>query len=182
MDPARPQGTSIRLGALDLPSGFDHERFEIRSALGRGTSSTVYRTFDRQRGAEVALKVLKPDLLRDDDAVSTFVDEARITKVKGDIQMLETALSMYRLDTARFPTTDQGLVALVKKPDDPSVRNWKSGGYLSRVSKDPWGNDYRYAYPGQRGREYDLYSVGPDGQEGTEDTDKDNVGNWNLDE
>jgi len=110
------------------------------------------------------------------------VDEARITKVKGDIQMLETALSMYRLDTARFPTTDQGLVALVKKPDDPSVRNWKSGGYLSRVSKDPWGNDYRYAYPGQRGREYDLYSVGPDGQEGTEDTDKDNVGNWNLDE
>ena len=110
------------------------------------------------------------------------VDEARITKVKGDIQMLETALSMYRLDTARFPTTQQGLMALVKKPDDPAVRNWKSGGYLSRVSKDPWGNEYRYGYPGQRGREYDLYSVGPDGQEGTEDSDKDNVGNWNLDE
>lgn len=110
------------------------------------------------------------------------VDEARITKVKGDIQMLETALSMYRLDTARFPTTQQGLVALVKKPDDPAVRNWKSGGYLSRVSKDPWGNDYRYAYPGQRGREYDLYSVGPDGQEGTDESDKDNIGNWNLEE
>ena len=67
-------------------------------------------------------------------------------------------------------------------PDDPAVRNWKSGGYLSRVSKDPWGNDYRYAYPGQRGREYDLYSVGPDGQEGTDESDKDNIGNWNLEE
>ena len=110
------------------------------------------------------------------------VDEARITKVKGDIQMLETALSMYRLDTARFPTTQQGLLALVKKPDDPGVRNWKSGGYLSRVSKDPWGTEYRYGYPGTHGREFDLYSVGPDAQEGTDDTDKDNVGNWNLDE
>jgi general secretion pathway protein G len=109
------------------------------------------------------------------------VDEARITKVKGDVQMLETALSMYRLDTARYPTSQQGLMALVTKPEDPAVRNWKSGGYLSRVSKDPWGNEYRYAYPGQKGREYDLYSLGPDGQEGTEETDKDNVGNWNLD-
>jgi general secretion pathway protein G len=109
------------------------------------------------------------------------VDEARITKVKGDVQMLETALSMYRLDTARYPTSQQGLMALVTKPEDPAVRNWKSGGYLSRVSKDPWGNEYRYAYPGQKGREYDLYSLGPDGQEGTDDTDKDNVGNWNLD-
>jgi general secretion pathway protein G len=109
------------------------------------------------------------------------VDEARITKVKGDVQMLETALSMYRLDTARYPTSQQGLLALVTKPEDPAVRNWKSGGYLSRVSKDPWGNEYRYAYPGQKGREYDLYSLGPDGQEGTDETDKDNVGNWNLD-
>jgi general secretion pathway protein G len=109
------------------------------------------------------------------------VDEARITKVKGDLQMLETAISMYRLDTARFPTKEQGLLALLKKPEDPAVRNWKPGGYLSRVSKDPWGNDYRYEYPGTHGREYDLFSVGPDGQEGTSETDKDNVGNWNLD-
>jgi general secretion pathway protein G len=109
------------------------------------------------------------------------VDEARVTKVKGDIQKLETALSLYRLDTARYPSTEQGLLALVKKPDDPNVRNWKAGGYLQRLSKDPWGSDYRYAYPGTHGAEYDLYSVGPDGQEGSEDTDKDNVGNWNLD-
>lgn len=109
------------------------------------------------------------------------VDEARVTKVKGDVQMLETAISMYRLDTARYPTTAQGLAALVTKPEDPTVRNWKPGGYLSRVSKDPWGNEYRYAYPGTKGREYDLYSLGPDGQEGSPDTDQDNVGNWNLD-
>jgi general secretion pathway protein G len=109
------------------------------------------------------------------------VDEARITKAKGDIQMLETALSMYRLDTARYPTTQQGLKALVTKPEDPAVRNWKPGGYLSRVSKDPWGNEYRYVYPGTKGREYDLYSLGPDGQEGTPESDQDNVGNWNLD-
>ncbi len=109
------------------------------------------------------------------------VDEARVTKVKGDVQMLETAISMYRLDTARYPTTAQGLAALVTKPEDPNLRNWKPGGYLSRVSKDPWGNEYRYAYPGTKGREYDLYSLGPDGQEGSPDTDQDNVGNWNLD-
>lgn len=109
------------------------------------------------------------------------VDEARITKVKGDVQMLETALSMYRLDTARYPNTQQGLMALVTKPEDPLVRNWKPGGYLSRVSKDPWGSEYRYVYPGTKGREYDLYSLGPDGQEGSPDTDQDNVGNWDLD-
>ena len=113
--------------------------------------------------------------------VMNRVDEARITKVRGDIQAFETALSMYRLDNARYPSSAQGLRALVQKPDDPTVRNWKPGGYLQRVSKDPWGSEYRYAYPGVRGREYDLYSLGPDGQEGTDETDKDNVGNWNLD-
>jgi general secretion pathway protein G len=109
------------------------------------------------------------------------VDQARITKVKGDLQAIETALAMYRLDTARYPATDLGLIALVKKPDDPTVRNWRPGGYIAKVSKDPWGNEYRYAYPGTRGLEYDLYSVGPDGQEGTEESDKDNIGNWNVD-
>jgi general secretion pathway protein G len=88
---------------------------------------------------------------------------------------------MYRLDTARYPATELGLIALVKKPDDPTVRNWRPGGYIAKVSKDPWGNEYRYAYPGTRGLEYDLYSVGPDGQEGTEESDKDNIGNWNVD-
>ncbi|MFO0509867.1 MAG: type II secretion system major pseudopilin GspG [Gammaproteobacteria bacterium] len=108
------------------------------------------------------------------------VDEARVTKTRTDIQALETALAMYRLDTARLPSTDQGLKALVTKPDDTTVRNWKPGGYLARVSTDPWGNEYRYAYPGSRGREYDLWSMGPDGQGGTPETDRDNIGNWDL--
>lgn len=109
------------------------------------------------------------------------VDDARITKTQADLQTLETALSMYRLDTARFPTTAQGLNALVSKPDDPSLRNWKSGGYIARVAKDPWGNEYRYRYPGTRGREYDLYSLGPDGLEGSAGGSDDDLGNWNLD-
>lgn len=107
------------------------------------------------------------------------VDRARVTKVRGDIQALETALTMFKLDTARYPSTETGLAALVKKPDD-SYHNWKDGGYLSKVSKDPWGNEYRYVYPGVKGREFDLYSLGPDGKEGTDESDKDNIGNWNL--
>ena len=108
------------------------------------------------------------------------VDEARITKARADVQAIETAIAMYRLDTARLPTTEQGLKALVTQPEDPTLRNWKPGGYLARVSVDPWGNEYRYAYPGARGREYDLWSLGPDGQGGTPETDRDNIGNWDL--
>lgn len=105
------------------------------------------------------------------------VDEARITKAKQDIQAFETALTMYRLDNFRFPTTDQGLRALVQQPTDPSIRNWRAGGYLQRLNKDPWGNDYQYVYPGTRGREYDLFSLGADGQPGGEGVNAD-IGNW----
>lgn len=108
------------------------------------------------------------------------VDEARVTKARADIQAIETALAMYRLDTSRLPNTAQGLAALVQKPDDAAVRNWRSGGYMARVSRDPWGNDYRYRQPGMRAAEYDLYSLGPDGLEGSPDTDEDNIGNWSL--
>ena len=108
------------------------------------------------------------------------VDEARITKARGDLQSLETALAMFRLDNARYPTTLQGLEALAKKPEDPAIRNWKPGGYIAKISRDPWGNVYRYQLPGVHGREFDLYSLGPDGQEGSPDTDRDNLGNWNT--
>ncbi len=107
------------------------------------------------------------------------VDEARVTKARQDIQALETALAMFRLDNSRYPTTDQGLQALVQQPTDPSIRNWRPGGYIKRISKDPWGNDYQYVYPGTRGREYDLFSLGADGQPGGEGIDAD-IGNWNL--
>jgi general secretion pathway protein G len=108
------------------------------------------------------------------------VDDAKIAKAKQDIQAIETALTMYKLDTFQFPTTDQGLVALVQQPADPNVRNWRQGGYLKRVNKDPWGNDYQYSYPGTRGGEYDLYSLGADGQPDGEGLNAD-LGNWNLD-
>lgn len=106
------------------------------------------------------------------------VDDARISKTKQDIQAMDTALTMFKLDNFKFPTTDQGLEALVAKPADPGIRNWRSGGYLKRVNKDPWGNDYQYVFPGTHG-EYDLYSLGADGQPGGEETNAD-IGNWNL--
>lgn len=108
------------------------------------------------------------------------VDEARTTKAQSDIRTLGTALDLYRMDNFQYPTTDQGLRALVEQPGDPSVRNWKSGGYVQKLSKDPWGNDYQYLSPGTRGGAYDLWSYGSDGQSGGEGTAAD-IGNWNID-
>jgi general secretion pathway protein G len=109
------------------------------------------------------------------------VGEARVAKAKQDIQAIGTALTMYRLDNFKYPTSDQGLKALIEQPADPTIRNWKKGGYIQDGNlKDPWGNEYQYVYPGTHGREYDLYSFGADGQEGGEGEDAD-VGNWNLD-
>jgi len=107
------------------------------------------------------------------------VDEARVSKAKADIQSLETALTMYRLDNSKYPTTDQGLQALMVQPTDPSIRHWRIGGYLQRVSKDPWGNDYQYVFPGTHGKEYDLYTLGADGQPGGDGPNAD-IGNWNI--
>ena len=108
------------------------------------------------------------------------VDEARVTAARQDIQTIGTALDFYRMDNFKYPTTDQGLEALVNKPDDPSVRNWRPEGYLKArsVPKDPWGNEYRYISPGSRGA-YDLYSLGADGEQGGEGADADVV-SWNL--
>ena len=92
--------------------------------------------------------------------------------------MLDAALETYRMDNARFPTTEQGLDALVNKPQD--ARNYQDGGYLreSRVPLDPWGNPYQYESPGQHNkRGYDLWSYGPDGQAGGDGNDAD-IGNW----
>jgi general secretion pathway protein G len=108
------------------------------------------------------------------------VDDARIAKTKQDIQATETALTLFKLDNFRYPSTEQGLNALVTKPADPDIRNWRTGGYLKRLNKDPWGNDYQYAYPGAQG-EYDLYSLGADGKPGGEEANAD-IGNWNLDQ
>jgi general secretion pathway protein G len=106
------------------------------------------------------------------------VDDARVAKAKQDIQAMETALTLFKLDNFKYPSTDQGLIALAVKPADPTIRNWRADGYLKRVNKDPWGNDYQYAYPGTHG-EYDLYSLGADGQPGGEGANAD-IGNWNI--
>lgn len=109
------------------------------------------------------------------------VDEARVAKARQDIQGLETALTMYRLDNSKYPTTDQGLKALSVQPTDPSIHHWRPGGYIQRVSKDPWGADYQYVYPGTHGKEYDLYSFGADGQPGGDGINAD-IGNWSDDQ
>lgn len=97
-------------------------------------------------------------------------------KVVSDITAYENALEMYRLDNSRYPTTDQGLDALVNKPSlDPIPRNFRSEGYVKRLANDPWGNEYLLLQPGENGR-IDIYSVGLDGEDGTED----DIGNWNM--
>ena len=108
--------------------------------------------------------------------VISRIDDAQITKVKQDIRALESALKLYRLDNFRYPDTEQGLDALVTKPNDPNVRNWKPGGYLDRMPKDPWGNPYLYLNPGNNG-EIDIYTMGRDGRPGGEGMDAD-IGNW----
>jgi general secretion pathway protein G len=107
------------------------------------------------------------------------VDDARVTKAQQDIRAYETALNLYRMDNFRYPTTEQGLQALVKRPADPNIRNWKEGGYIDGLKKDPWGNEYAYISPGTRGGEYDLYTLGADGQPGGEGPDAD-IGNWTI--
>jgi general secretion pathway protein G len=109
--------------------------------------------------------------------VISRIDDAQITKVKQDIRAVESALKLYRLDNFRYPTTDDGLEALVTPPTDPNAR-WPEGGYLDRMPADPWQRPYVYLQPGNQG-EYDLYSLGRDGQQGGEGLDAD-IGNWNL--
>ncbi len=107
--------------------------------------------------------------------VVSKVDEARVAKAKEDIQSLQTALTEYRLDNSVYPSTQQGLQALVKKPDDPSLTNWH-GPYIQHLVKDPWGHAYHYVYPGTHGQPYDLYTLGASNQPGGKDV----IGNWNI--
>ena len=106
-------------------------------------------------------------------------DEARVIAAKQDIASLMQALKLYRLDNQRYPTTEQGLQALLTKPTaSPIPQNWKPGGYVERLPKDPWGNPYQYLNPGVRG-EIDVFSYGADGAPGGEGNDAD-IGSWNL--
>lgn len=100
-------------------------------------------------------------------------EQARVTAAKTDISNIETALDAFEIDTGRYPTNEEGLIALVDEP--ANVKNWK-GPYLKKaIQNDPWGNPYQYASPGTHSKSgYDLYSYGPSGQEGANDA----IDNW----
>ena len=106
-------------------------------------------------------------------------DQARTARVQSDIAVLENAIKLYRLDNFRYPTTEQGLAALVERPTrDPVPANWAANGYIERLPSDPWGGDYQYLSPGVHG-EVDIFSYGADGVSGGDGADAD-VGNWSM--
>lgn len=103
-------------------------------------------------------------------------EEAKLKKAAIDIQSLEGALTRYKLENNNFPTTEQGLEALVEAPTiEPIPRKYPDGGYITRLPQDPWGMDYQLLNPGEMGN-IDIFSSGPDQQPGTDD----DVGNWNI--
>jgi len=105
-------------------------------------------------------------------------EQADRQKAVSDIVALENALDMYKLDNSRFPTTEQGLEALVTKPQsEPEPRNYKDDGYIRRLPQDPWGNAYQLMSPGEHGK-IDVFSMGLDGEAGSDD----DIGNWNMDQ
>ena len=104
-------------------------------------------------------------------------DEARAVAAKQDLMVIGQALKLYRLDNQRYPSAEQGLLALTTRPEmAPVPPNWKPGGYIERLPKDPWGNPYLYVNPGLHG-EIDVLSLGADGKPGGEGLDAD-IGSW----
>ncbi len=106
------------------------------------------------------------------------IDDARITKVKSDLDSIEAALDLYYLDNSIYPSTEQGLDALVKKPDGlPEAKNYHEDGYLKSLPIDPWDVPYLYLSPGDDNRPYDIYTLGADGKEAGEGKNAD-IGHW----
>jgi general secretion pathway protein G len=108
--------------------------------------------------------------------ISKPLDTSRITKARADISQFQTALKLYYMDNARYPTSAQGLKALVTQPEDPTITHWHR--YLDGgLQKDPWGHDYVYAFPSTHGEDYDVYSLGANGDQAGEGTST-YIGNW----
>ena len=105
-------------------------------------------------------------------------EQARRMKAKVDIRSIEAALSLFKTDTGRFPTTSEGLAALVT---DPGIKGYNSDAYLDKMPADPWSNKYVYLCPGVKGKDYDLESYGKDGEDGGAEDNAD-IESWNLDE
>ena len=111
--------------------------------------------------------------------VLSRTDDARIAAAKSDLGAIRQALKLYRLDNQRYPTTEQGLAALVTKPTiAPAPPNWKPGGYLEKLRRDPWGRPYQYLNPGLKG-DVDIFTYGADGEPGGNGADVD-IGSWDL--
>lgn len=105
-------------------------------------------------------------------------DQAKLQKAAIDIQALENALSMYKLQNNSYPSTEQGLEALVTASNiEPVPRKFPEGGFITRLPKDPWDSEYQLLNPGEMGN-IDIFSNGPDQQPGTDD----DIGNWNMDD
>jgi general secretion pathway protein G len=103
--------------------------------------------------------------------------ESKVAAAKVDIATIMQALKLYKLDNQRYPTTEQGLQSLIEKPTGgPAANGWKAGGYVEKMPKDPWGNQYQYLSPGIKG-EIDVFSYGADGQPGGTGDDAD-IGSW----
>ncbi len=105
--------------------------------------------------------------------------ESRVAAARVDISTVIQSLKLYKLDNQRYPTTEQGLQALIAKPTSgPAANGWKSGGYLDKLPRDPWGSPYQYLSPGIKG-EIDVFSLGADGQPGGAGDDAD-IGSWDI--
>ena len=148
------------------------------------------RSLRRRRGftlIEIMAVVLIIGLLSGIVGVAVFgqIDRARQNTSRAQMKQIESALAFYQMENGRFPTTDQGLSALVQKPSaGPEPRNYREGGYLQsgRLPVDAWSNPYQYAYPGSNNaNSFDIWSFGADGASGGSGTDED-IGNWSDDD
>ncbi len=171
---------------VDLRSDMTHMIADREMAASEASNnSRLTRTYHRVRAGFTLLEVMIVVVILGILAalvvpkIISRPDEARVIAAKQDIASFLQALKLYRLDNLRYPTTEQGLQALSEKPmSAPLPPNWKTGGYIERLPKDPWGNAYQYLNPGLHG-EIDVFSLGADGAARGEGNDAD-IGSWNL--
>ena len=145
------------------------------TVLGRGCPVKGGHRHDLKRIGKDLGKLFH---LLNQEAVFESRNYAISVQDKGFI-VLESSLELYKLDNFVYPSSGQGLSALVTKPSGDGGKNWRDGGYIKKLNKDPWGNEYRYAYPGSNS-EFDVFSLGSDAAVGGEG-DAADIGNWNLD-
>jgi len=158
-----------------------HEALELKIVT---SEKAVCRLTLRQRGftlIEIMVVVIIIGILAAIVAPNVIgrIDDAQIVKAEAEISNIKNALQFFKLDNFDYPTSEQGIEALITNPNDPNVRNWKDGGYLDRMPEDPWGRPYLYMYPGLNS-DFDVFTLGRDGQEGGEGIDA-TIGNWTID-